>query len=88
MIRRLVERVLGPKIGTGGTAVWAFWGVFLIALFVLASRGDPRLRQSVIGLAGGTAVGVGLLVVVLVVVVVSVGNDECVTESLGTGSPC
>jgi low temperature requirement protein LtrA len=32
-----------------------------IALFVLASRDDPRLRQSVIGLAGGTAVGVGLL---------------------------
>ena len=34
-----------------------------IALFVLASRDDPKLRQSVIGLAGGTAVGVGLLVV-------------------------
>ena len=33
-----------------------------IALFVLASRDDPRLRQSVIGLAGGTAVGVGLLI--------------------------
>jgi low temperature requirement protein LtrA len=33
-----------------------------IALFVLASRDDPQLRQSVIGLAGGTAVGVGLLV--------------------------
>jgi low temperature requirement protein LtrA len=33
-----------------------------IALFMLASRDDPRLRQSVIGLAGGTAVGVGLLV--------------------------
>ena len=32
-----------------------------IALFMLASRDDPRLRQSVIGLAGGTAVGVGLL---------------------------
>jgi low temperature requirement protein LtrA len=32
-----------------------------IALFILASRDDPRLRQSVIGLAGGTAVGVGLL---------------------------
>ena len=34
-----------------------------IALFLLASRDDPQLRQSVIGLAGGTAVGVGLLVV-------------------------
>jgi low temperature requirement protein LtrA len=33
-----------------------------IALFMLASRDDPGLRQSVIGLACGTAVGVGLLV--------------------------
>jgi low temperature requirement protein LtrA len=33
-----------------------------IALFTLASRDDPRLRQSVVGLAGGTAIGVGLLV--------------------------
>jgi low temperature requirement protein LtrA len=34
-----------------------------IVLFVVASRDDPGLRRSVIGLAGGTAVGVGLLVV-------------------------
>jgi low temperature requirement protein LtrA len=33
-----------------------------IALFMLASRDDPALRQSVVGLAGGTALGVGLLV--------------------------
>jgi low temperature requirement protein LtrA len=33
-----------------------------IALFMLASRDDPRLRQSVLGLAGGSAIGVGLLV--------------------------
>jgi low temperature requirement protein LtrA len=33
-----------------------------IALFILASRDDPSLRQSVAGLAGGTAIGVGLLV--------------------------
>jgi low temperature requirement protein LtrA len=33
-----------------------------IALFVVASRDDPNLRQSVIGLAGSTAVAVGLLV--------------------------
>ncbi|HXV02966.1 MAG TPA: low temperature requirement protein A [Gaiellaceae bacterium] len=33
-----------------------------IGLFVLASRDDPALRQSVLGLAGGTALGVGLLV--------------------------
>ena len=32
-----------------------------IALFLLASRDDPALRQSVIGLAGSTAVGVALL---------------------------
>ncbi len=34
-----------------------------IALFMLASRDDPALRQSTLGLAGGTAVGVGLLLV-------------------------
>ncbi|HEX7256223.1 MAG TPA: low temperature requirement protein A [Gaiellaceae bacterium] len=33
-----------------------------IALFILASKDDPALRQSVLGLAGGSAVGVGLLV--------------------------
>src|ERR671910_2634979 len=32
-----------------------------IGLFVLASRDDPALRQSVLGLAGGSAVGVALL---------------------------
>jgi low temperature requirement protein LtrA len=36
--------------------------VVQIALFILASRGDPGLRRSVIGLAVGMAVGVGLLV--------------------------
>jgi low temperature requirement protein LtrA len=34
-----------------------------IALFTIASRDDPALRHSVIGLAVGTAIGVGLLVV-------------------------
>ncbi|MDP9491995.1 MAG: low temperature requirement protein A, partial [Actinomycetota bacterium] len=34
-----------------------------IALFMLASRDDPPLRQSVLGLAGGSALGVGLLLV-------------------------
>ena len=34
-----------------------------IALFMVASRDDPLLRRSVVGLAGGTAVGTGLLVV-------------------------
>jgi low temperature requirement protein LtrA len=33
-----------------------------IALFLLASRDQPLLRQSVLGLAGGSALGVGLLV--------------------------
>ena len=33
-----------------------------IALFVLASRDDPALRQSVWGLGAGTAFGVGLLI--------------------------
>jgi low temperature requirement protein LtrA len=33
-----------------------------IALFLVASRDDPRLRQSILGLAGGTALGVGLLI--------------------------
>ncbi|HEV3407252.1 MAG TPA: low temperature requirement protein A [Gaiellaceae bacterium] len=32
-----------------------------IALFMLASRDDPALRRSVLGLAGGSAVGVGLI---------------------------
>jgi low temperature requirement protein LtrA len=34
-----------------------------IALFILASRDEPALRSSVKGLAGGTAVGCGLLIV-------------------------
>ena len=34
-----------------------------IALFILASRDDPALRRSVLGLAGGTGLGVGLLLV-------------------------
>jgi low temperature requirement protein LtrA len=33
-----------------------------IALFLLASRDDPAFRQSTLGLAGGTGLGVGLLV--------------------------
>jgi low temperature requirement protein LtrA len=34
-----------------------------IGLFLIASRDDPALRASVVGLAGGTAIGVGLLIV-------------------------
>lgn len=36
--------------------------VMHIALFSIASRGDPELRRSVVGLAVSTAIGVGLLV--------------------------
>lgn len=36
--------------------------VMQIALFAIASRGDPGLRRSVIGLAVSSAIGVGLLV--------------------------
>jgi len=41
---------------------YAFVRYGQIALFILASRDDPDLRHSVIGLALSTAVGVGLLV--------------------------
>jgi low temperature requirement protein LtrA len=40
---------------------YGFVRVAHIALFVLASRDDPNLRQSVIALGIGTAIGVGLL---------------------------
>ena len=33
-----------------------------LALFMIASRDDPALRASVLGLAGGSAIGVGLLI--------------------------
>ncbi len=36
--------------------------VMHIALFSIASRGDPELRRSVVGLAVSTAIGVGLLI--------------------------
>jgi low temperature requirement protein LtrA len=47
----------------GLTLAVAYGGVRAahIALFVLASRGDPGLRHSVVGLAVSTAVGVGIL---------------------------
>jgi low temperature requirement protein LtrA len=41
---------------------YAIVRVSQLALFTVASRDDPVLRRSVIGLSGGTAVGVGLLV--------------------------
>ena len=33
-----------------------------LALFIIASRDDPALRASVLGLVGGSAIGVGLLI--------------------------
>src|SRR5687768_8682251 len=39
---------------------YAIVRVSQLALFTVASRDDPVLRRSVIGLSGGTAVGVGL----------------------------
>ena len=49
----------------GLTLALAYGGVRAahIALFVLASRDDPGLRHSVVGLAVSTAIGVGILVV-------------------------
>ena len=44
-------------------ATYAVVRVAQIVLFVLASRDDPGLRHSVIGLAVSTAIGTGLLVV-------------------------
>jgi low temperature requirement protein LtrA len=41
---------------------YAFVRAAHIALYLLASRDDPALRQSVLGLAGGSAIGVGLLI--------------------------
>ena len=43
-------------------AAYAVVRVAHIALFVLASRDDPLFRTSVVGLAIGTAIGVGLLI--------------------------
>jgi low temperature requirement protein LtrA len=43
--------------------VYAVVRIAHIVLFMLASRDDPALRQSVLGLAGSTAVGAGLLFV-------------------------
>jgi low temperature requirement protein LtrA len=41
---------------------YAFVRVAHIALFAIASRDDPQLRRSVVGLAGGMTVGVGLVI--------------------------
>jgi low temperature requirement protein LtrA len=56
-----VPRAFG-SLGLEFAIAYAFVRYGQIALFILASRDDPDLRHSVIGLALSTAVGVGLLV--------------------------
>jgi low temperature requirement protein LtrA len=58
-----------------------------IALFVLASRGDPALRRSVIGLAVSTAIGVGLLVGASFLDGVAQGGLWAVALALDMGGP-
>jgi low temperature requirement protein LtrA len=67
MAALLVADLCVPR-AFGGDAVlfvgaYAVVRVAQIALFMLASRDDPVLRRSVLGLAVGTAIGVGLLIV-------------------------
>src|SRR5688500_2476663 len=50
------------ELGLLLAAAYAVVRAAQIVLFMVASRDDAALRSSVIGLAGGTAVGVGLLV--------------------------
>jgi low temperature requirement protein LtrA len=62
----VVSLCVPDAFGDNGLVFACAYGVVRaahIALFVLASREDAALRKSVIGLAAGTAVGVGLLVV-------------------------
>jgi low temperature requirement protein LtrA len=58
-----------------------------IALFVLASRDDPGLRQSVIGLGIGTAIGVGLLVAASFLDGVAQGGVWALALVLDMGEP-
>jgi low temperature requirement protein LtrA len=67
MAALLVADLCVPR-AFGGEAVlfvgaYAVVRVAQIALFVLASRDDPLLRRSVLGLAAGTAIGIGILIV-------------------------
>jgi len=56
-----VPRAFGSSAGVFAGA-YAIVRAAQIVLFLLASRDDPMLRRSVVGLAVGTAVGVGLLI--------------------------
>jgi low temperature requirement protein LtrA len=65
MAALLVTALCVPRTFGGDAVLFAgAYGVVRaahIALFMLASRGDPQLRRSVIGLAASSALGVGLL---------------------------
>jgi low temperature requirement protein LtrA len=62
----LVAALCVPRVFESSAGLFAAaYGVVRagqIVLFLVASRDDPKLRSSVIGLAGSTAIGVGLLV--------------------------
>jgi low temperature requirement protein LtrA len=58
-----------------------------IALFVIASRDQPDLRTSVIGLAGSTAVGVGLLLAAAATDDVTQGALWATAIALDLGGP-
>src|SRR3954468_14477164 len=66
MAALLVAALCVPTVfddGAGTFAVaYAVVRIAHIVLFLAASRGDPALRQSVVGLAGSTAIGTGLLI--------------------------
>jgi len=56
-----VPRAFGSE-GLLFACAYAVVRIAQIALFMLASRDDPALRRSVLGLAVGSAIGVGLLI--------------------------
>jgi low temperature requirement protein LtrA len=58
-----------------------------ITLFVLASRDDPSLRHSVVGLAASTAIGVGLLVAASFVNGLAQGGLWALALALDMGGP-
>src|SRR3954452_7992437 len=65
MAAMLVAALCVPKVFESSAglfaAAYAVVRAGQIVLFLLAARGDEKLRSSVIGLAGSTAIGVGLL---------------------------
>ncbi|MEA2149888.1 MAG: hypothetical protein QOD69_1718 [Solirubrobacteraceae bacterium] len=66
---------------------YGFVRVAHIALFWLASRGDPLFRKSVLGLAISTAIGVGLLVAASFADGLAQGGLWAVALALDAGGP-